>query len=482
MNMRLPSSHAVVLLLAAIVLSGCTATKQPVFEQSYNDPYSFEAYLESRAKKAERSAMTQEERFAYDNRTASLAQMRNEGVPLSNLHLIEQAKLVIGTPYVPGGTSPDGFDCSGFVQWAYGNVGVRLPRTAREQSATGRAIRSESMKAGDIVAFNHPRRGYHTGIYLGNGMFIHSPGRGKSVSIAPLSDPYFKSTFIGARRIHSKESDAEAIQNLMAMDSHVRRDVPSVTRKRSATRKQTVAEHRTTARRSEAQRSAPARQEQGKAKEHRVASTTPKHPQASRPAPEKEKVREQPKKTALEKQAPAGKDKTRADARTPDKKQAPARDASKGKEKKAPQPVAPVRQNKPESAQKKDVKQEHRAKEQKAKEQERKSQKERQPAQPPRKASPPDKNKPPQAKPANAQPGKASPQRAAPPAPQKQGSAAGKEKPAQKKEQTPRKAGQQEAKTSQKAAPSQPKKKQEAKPAASGQPAKTGTPAKTAPR
>ena len=145
--------------------------------------------------------------------------MRESGIPLPNLHLIEQAKTALGTPYVPGGTDTQGFDCSGFVQWAYRNVGVTLPRTAREQSVMGRPIKSGSMMAGDIVAFNHPRRGYHTGIYLGGGSFIHSPGRGKSVSIAALSDPYFSSTFIGARRVQSKESDAEAIKKLMALDS-----------------------------------------------------------------------------------------------------------------------------------------------------------------------------------------------------------------------------------------------------------------------
>ena len=67
-----------------------------------------------------------------------------------------------------------------------------LERTAREQSVMGRPIKSGSTMAGDIVAFNHPRRGYHTGIYLGGGSFIHSPGRGKSVSIAAQSDPLFQ--------------------------------------------------------------------------------------------------------------------------------------------------------------------------------------------------------------------------------------------------------------------------------------------------
>ncbi|MFQ8890428.1 MAG: C40 family peptidase [Bilophila wadsworthia] len=143
--------------------------------------------------------------------------MRDEGVPLSNVHLVERAKTAIGTPYVRGGTSMSGFDCSGFVQWAYKSVGVSLPRTAREQSVLGTPIDSDEMEAGDIVAFRHPRRGYHTGIYIGDGKFIHSPRRGKSVEITSLSDPYFSSTFLGARRVSISESDAEAAQKLMAL-------------------------------------------------------------------------------------------------------------------------------------------------------------------------------------------------------------------------------------------------------------------------
>ena len=246
MKARHSSICTVALLVAAIALSGCSSKKlQPAFEPVYDDPYSFEAYLENR-KKADRSSMSQEERFAYDNRTASLSTMRESGIPLPNLHLIEQAKTALGTPYVPGGTDTQGFDCSGFVQWAYRNVGVTLPRTAREQSVMGRPIKSGSMMAGDIVAFNHPRRGYHTGIYLGGGSFIHS--------IAALSDPYFSSTFIGARRVQSKESDAEAIKKLMALDSRkptlTHKAALASNQKRSATRKQTpaaVAEHRTQA-------------------------------------------------------------------------------------------------------------------------------------------------------------------------------------------------------------------------------------------
>ena len=102
---------------------------------------------------------------------------------------------------------------SGLVQWAYKSVGINLPRTAREQSAVGKRItRVEDMRAGDIVAFHHPRRGYHTGIYVGDGKFVHSPRRRTRVRINSLDDPYFRTTFMGARRVEG--SDAFSAEEL----------------------------------------------------------------------------------------------------------------------------------------------------------------------------------------------------------------------------------------------------------------------------
>ena len=125
-----------------------------------------------------------------------------------NQQLLRKARSAIGTPYVPGGMSPGGFDCSGFVCWAYKSVGVNLPRTAREQSVVGKRINNvEDMQVGDIVAFRHPRRGYHTGIYVGDGKFIHSPHRRTTVRINSLDDPYFKGTFLGARRVKKDGSE-----------------------------------------------------------------------------------------------------------------------------------------------------------------------------------------------------------------------------------------------------------------------------------
>ena len=121
---------------------------------------------------------------------------------LSREILLDTAEVALGTPYRIGGTSlGSGFDCSGFVQWAYKSLGIDLPRTAREQARFGEPVSRDELREGDVVAFRHPRRGYHTGIYVGDGKFIHSPRQRSSVKIVSLDNSYFKPIFIGARRL-----------------------------------------------------------------------------------------------------------------------------------------------------------------------------------------------------------------------------------------------------------------------------------------
>ncbi len=98
-------------------------------------------------------------------------------------NILSYAKQFLGVPYVYGGSSPYGFDCSGFVKYVYQNFGVNLPRTSYSQMQSGYAVNYENMLPGDILVF---RGGGHVGIYAGNGTYIHAPSTGRSVSIDPL--------------------------------------------------------------------------------------------------------------------------------------------------------------------------------------------------------------------------------------------------------------------------------------------------------
>lgn len=96
---------------------------------------------------------------------------------------IDIAKRYTGIKYRFGGTTPAGFDCSGFVRYVYAQVGVDLPRTASSQAASGTRVSASDAKAGDIISFTGKGGVYHNGIYLGNGKMIDSPRTGKSIDV-----------------------------------------------------------------------------------------------------------------------------------------------------------------------------------------------------------------------------------------------------------------------------------------------------------
>jgi len=103
----------------------------------------------------------------------------------------------LGTPYVWGGASPGGFDCSGLVVYAYAQVGVSLPHSSYAQYGAGVPVSFSELQPGDLVFFYGLG---HVGIYIGGGSFIHAPHTGDVVKISSLSGSY-ASSFVGARRI-----------------------------------------------------------------------------------------------------------------------------------------------------------------------------------------------------------------------------------------------------------------------------------------
>jgi cell wall-associated NlpC family hydrolase len=112
--------------------------------------------------------------------------------------LLHNALAYLGAPFRMGGTAPSGFDCSGFTQFAFASVGIRIPRTADLQFYGGRAIQGDPLP-GDLVFFQTYEYGpSHVGIYLGDGRFVNAIG--KDVHIESFDSSYFRARYLGARR------------------------------------------------------------------------------------------------------------------------------------------------------------------------------------------------------------------------------------------------------------------------------------------
>jgi peptidoglycan DL-endopeptidase CwlO len=104
----------------------------------------------------------------------------------------------LGVPYVYGGSSPSGFDCSGLVAYAYGQVGVSLPHYTGALWGAGPHVSRDQLAVGDLVFFDGLG---HVGIYVGGGSFVHAPHTGDVVKVSSLSDSWYASTYVGAVRI-----------------------------------------------------------------------------------------------------------------------------------------------------------------------------------------------------------------------------------------------------------------------------------------
>lgn len=115
--------------------------------------------------------------------------------------IISTALQYEGVPYVFGGTSPYGFDCSGFTRFVFGQYGIYLPRMADEQYEVGRAVSYSRLQPGDLLYFSTYTAGVsHVGIYLGNGQFI-SATSSRGIAIDSLGSGYWGNCYVGARRV-----------------------------------------------------------------------------------------------------------------------------------------------------------------------------------------------------------------------------------------------------------------------------------------
>jgi peptidoglycan DL-endopeptidase CwlO len=117
--------------------------------------------------------------------------------PATHSSVVSIALQYLGVPYVWGGASPSGFDCSGLTMYAYAKVGVYLPHNAAMQYGMGTPVSRSQLAPGDLVFFSGLS---HVGMYIGGGRFVHAPHTGDVVKISSLSEYWYAATYVGARR------------------------------------------------------------------------------------------------------------------------------------------------------------------------------------------------------------------------------------------------------------------------------------------
>ncbi|KPU45440.1 gamma-DL-glutamyl hydrolase precursor [Oxobacter pfennigii] len=116
--------------------------------------------------------------------------------------IISYSKTLIGVPYVWGGTTPSGFDCSGYTKYVFAKYGITLPRVSSDQYKQGTSIAYNNLRPGDLVFFSLNKNGQisHVGIYIGNSQFINATSS-KGVVISSFTS-YWKNVYVGAKRVY----------------------------------------------------------------------------------------------------------------------------------------------------------------------------------------------------------------------------------------------------------------------------------------
>lgn len=162
----------------------------------------------------------------YENTLADLVEpeqstsvdlQKNTELNPENMKLLKRSAFgFLGTRYRFGGTSKRGLDCSSFVQHVFRELDVTLPRTAREQFEVGNRVPTADLQKGDLVFFRtYASFPSHVGIYLGNNRMIHASSRDRRVVISALNTPYYRSRFLGAKRIEKINPTAFNLDELI---------------------------------------------------------------------------------------------------------------------------------------------------------------------------------------------------------------------------------------------------------------------------
>lgn len=108
----------------------------------------------------------------------------------------------VGARYRYGGDDPEGFDCSGLVQYAYGQAGLAVPRTTTQLWAASANVERADLRVGDLLFFRIDGKMSHVGVYLGQRRFVHAPQSGRRVSVASLDAPFYRKALLRAGRLY----------------------------------------------------------------------------------------------------------------------------------------------------------------------------------------------------------------------------------------------------------------------------------------
>ena len=192
-------------LMILVSLYGCSAYREEALERMRKEreaeEYKTETKTESKKKTFKGTSYTGK----TDEQILSVLKTKNfRNLSAGEMdELMDRIEEYLHTPYLWGGESKDGIDCSSFVQNVmYMALGVKLPRTSLEQSKKGSQISTDELTLGDLLFFDTMNKGHtsHVGIYLDEGLFVHSGSR-TGVAIASLNDEFYTETFLFAKRV-----------------------------------------------------------------------------------------------------------------------------------------------------------------------------------------------------------------------------------------------------------------------------------------